>query len=151
MRLALRLDPTFAPHWSNLGVIHLRAGDADAAGRAYAQALARDPDEVGALFNAIGLARRLGDARRAERLQRRLDRVRARDPFHHFLRATASMDAGRYREAVDGYRRAIRLLRDAPEFHAALARALALSGDAHGASRAMARARALDHDRARPR
>lgn len=151
MRLALRLDPTFAPHWSNLGVIHLRTGDVDAAGRAYAQALARDPDEAGALFNAIGLARRLGDARRAESLQRRLDRVQARDPFHHFLRATASMDAGRYREAVDGYRRAIRLLRDAPEFHAALARALALSGDARGADKALARARELDREHARRR
>ncbi|MFZ5638672.1 MAG: transglutaminase domain-containing protein [Pseudomonadota bacterium] len=151
MRLALRLDPTFAPHWSNLGVIHLRSGDADAAGRAYAQALARDPDEAGALFNAIGLARRLGDARRAEALQRRLDRVQARDPFHHFLRATAHMDAGRYREAVDGYRRAIRLLRDAPEFHTALAHALTMSGDARGASRAMARARALDRGHTLPR
>lgn len=149
LRIALRLDPTFAPHWSNAGVARQRAGDNAGAARAYAEALARDPEETGALFNSIGLARREGDARRSDAFERRLARVQAKDPFHHFLRGRALMDEGRAGEAIAHYRQAIRLHRGEPRFHAALAEAAVASGDLRAADRALERAISLSDGDAR--
>jgi tetratricopeptide (TPR) repeat protein len=149
LRIALRLDPAFAPHWSNAGVVRHRAGDPAGAARAYAEALARDPEETGALFNSIGLARREGDARRSDAFERRLARVQAKDPFHHFLRGRALMDEGRAGEAIAHYRQAIRLHRGEPRFHAALAEAAVAAGDLRGADRALERAIALSDGDAR--
>jgi tetratricopeptide (TPR) repeat protein len=149
MSIALALDPTYASHWSNAGVIHVRAGDIAAANRAYAEALARDPEETGALFNSIGLAQRSGDRKRADVLQRRLDRVQARDPFHHFLRGMTLEREGRDSEAIAHYRKAIVLHPDEPRFYAALARAHAQHGDIRSAGRALRRAIALSKGIAR--
>lgn len=151
LRIALRLDPAFAPHWSNAGVARQRAGDNAGAARAYGEALARDPEETGALFNSIGLARREGDARRSDAFERRLARVQAKDPFHHFLRGRALMDEGRAGEAIAHYRQAIRLHRGEPRFHAALAEAAVATGDLRAADRALERAISLSDGEARLR
>ncbi|KQY52336.1 tetratricopeptide repeat protein [Lysobacter sp. Root494] len=143
MDAALAQDATYAPIWSNAGVLLLRQGSVSAAQRAYQQALKLDPEEDGALFNMISLSRRLGDARREEEFRRRLDRVQQRDPLHHFMQAMDYERNGDYTQAIRHYRLAIRLHAGEHRFYSALARAYLKAGNARGAGRALKRAQAL--------
>lgn len=143
LQRALALEPAYPPYLSNAGVIALRAGDPGGAARAYASALARAPEDAGALFNSVALARRMGDTPHAEALQRRLERVQRRDPLQQILQGMAREREGRPDEALIHYRRAVRLRDDEPRFHAALARACTAAGDGRCADRAWSRAIAL--------
>jgi len=142
---AIALDPTYATHWSNAGVLYLRNGDLAEAERAYARALALVPEHAGALFNMVGLYERMGDRRRQADFRRRLEKVQQKDPFHHFLLAIDFEKNGDYARAVEHYRRAIRLYPDEHRFYFGLARAYVLLGDTRRASRALARAQARSH------
>lgn len=143
MDAALAQDPTYAPIWSNAGVLLLRQGDITAAQRAYQQALKLDSEEDGALFNMISLSRRQGDARREAEFRRRLDRVQQKDPLHHFMQAMDYERNGDYAQAIRHYRQAIRLHVGEHRFYSALARAYLKAGNARGAGRALKRAQAL--------
>jgi Flp pilus assembly protein TadD len=143
MAIALDEDASYAPLWSNAGVLHVRSGDLDAAERAYQRALLLDPEEDGALFNMIGLAQRRGDAKREGDFRRRLARVQQRDPLHHFLLAMDAERNGDYREAIVHYRQAIRLQSGEHRFHSALARAYLKDGNPRRAGKALMRAHAL--------
>ena len=143
MDAALAQDESYAPIWSNAGVLLLRQGNVAAAEHAYQRALKLDPEEDGALFNMISLSRRLGDARREAEFRRRLDRVQQKDPLHHFMQAMDYERNGDYKQAIRHYRSAIRLHTGEHRFYSALARAYLKAGDARGAGRALKRAQAL--------
>lgn len=143
MDAALAQDDTYAPIWSNAGVLLLRQGKITAAERAYQRALKLDPEEDGALFNMISLSRRLGDTQREAEFRRRLDRVQQKDPLHHFMQAMDYERSGDYAQAIRHYRRAIRLHTGEHRFYSALARAYLKEGNARGAGRALKRAQAL--------
>ncbi len=149
MAVSLRLDPTYAPHWSNAGVLSLREGDAAAAERAYDAALKLDASEPSALFNLASLARRAGDGIREADYRRRLAHVQRRDPFHYFLQAIALEQDGDYQGAIGHYRRAIRLFGHEHRFYAVLAHAYARAGDTNRAIKALTRAKALSDGAAR--
>ncbi len=140
MQHALQLAPEFAPHWSNSGVLHRRAGAADLAERDQLQALALDRDNTMALFNLVGLAQRRHDVQAEQTYQRRLEQIQRRDPFHHFLLAGSLEREGRLDDAITHYRRAIRLHPGEPRFHAALAAAYLASGQPDLGRRALGRA-----------
>lgn len=142
MAEAIDLDPDYAAHWSNAGVLYLRNGDPAQAERAYTRALTLAPQHAGALFNMAGLYERLGDHKRETEFRRRLERVQESDPFHHFLLAIGLEKTGDYRRAVKHYQRAIRLYPDEHRFHFALAKAYVQLGDIRRASRALLRAQA---------
>ena len=141
---ALSLDPSNATSWSNAGVVHARDGDADAAERAYLQALKLDRDHVGALGNLVGLYRVRGDDASADAYEAHLERAQGADPFSQFLLAGRSAASGAYVDAIAHYRRAIRLLPNEPVFFRGLAEAYRRSGDAIAAQRADHRAEALE-------
>lgn len=143
MDAALALDPARATHWSNAGVLRRRSGDVAGATQAYREALRREPDNLEALFNSIGLARLRGDAPGEAAYRARLERAQRRDPFHQFMLALDYERAGDLPQAIAHFRRAVRLQRGEPRFHAALAQAYRRAGELPQAERAAARARAL--------
>jgi len=143
MAIAIDLDPNYAITWSNAGVLSLRSGDAVAAEHAYATALTLDPQNIAALFNMVGLLQRTGDAKREAGFRRRLERVQQEDPFYHFVMAMDDERSGDYANAIEHFRRAIRLYPREYRFHAALAAAYRQVGDVRRADKALARARAL--------
>lgn len=143
MDAALKADASYAPLWSNAGVLYVHAGDLTAAGRAYEKALELDPKESGALFNMVSLARRLGDTKREETLQRRLVRVQQKDPLHQFMRAMDLERSGDYAQAITHYRRAIHLHPGEHRFYSALARTYLKAGNPKRAGKALKRAQAL--------
>nr|WP_298129909.1 tetratricopeptide repeat protein [uncultured Pseudoxanthomonas sp.] len=141
--VAKGLDPTYAVTWSNTGVLHLRHGDPAEAEHHYLQALRLDPMAPGALSNLAAHYQRTGDVEAAGQLQARLQRVQARDPFHHFLQGAQHEREGNFALAIRDYRRAITLFPDEHRFHFGLARAYFLQGDHRRAGKALARAERL--------
>ncbi len=143
LHAALRMDPSFAPAWNNLGVLETRRGATVEAASAFDNALRIDPTLASALSNATAFYLRQGDAGRAGQLGDRLQQVHNRDPFYQFMQGVAAERRGDYAKAVDGYRHAIRLYGNAHQFHFGLARAYFLLGENQRAMREMARAREL--------
>jgi Flp pilus assembly protein TadD len=149
MQRVLELDPENPTHWTNAGVLHLRAGDKIAAEAAYRKALQINPREAGALFNMVSLSQRNADLRQEREYRQRLARVQKTDPFYHFLLGVDYERNGDFEQAIGHYQRAILWHRDEHRFFAALARAYLLSGDTERASKALARAHALSDGGAR--
>ncbi|MDG2527015.1 tetratricopeptide repeat protein [Stenotrophomonas sp. HITSZ_GD] len=148
---ALRMDATLPNIWNNLGVLEAREGHLDAAGQDYAQALQLNPAHVASLSNTINLYRRLGNTAAADATLKRLEDIRAVDPFYHFMMGRQAESGGDYAQAISHYRRAVALHPAAHQFHFGLARAYFLSGNARLAEREMRRARDLgpENDRTR--
>jgi Flp pilus assembly protein TadD len=143
MAMALQLAPRYAGAWANAGVLRLRQGDPLAAERDYLKALALDPKNASALVNLVTLYRNNGDEARRAMYARRLETIRAKDPYFQFLQAEDNAKQGDYAGAVQHYRRAIRLYDGDPRFYVGLAHAYQQIGDARHARRALNRAAAL--------
>ncbi len=143
MAMALQLAPRYAGAWANAGVIQLRQGDPRAAERDYLKALALDPANASALANLVTLYRNNGDEVRRAIYARRLETIQVRDPYFQFLQAEDDDKHGDYADAVQHYRRAIRLYDGDSRFYFGLAHAYQQLGDERHAQRAMNRAAAL--------
>jgi len=141
MAAALAMDPGYATLWSNAGVLYLHNGDAAAAERAYARALALDPADASALFNMVQVLHGRHDGREAE-FRQRLARVEQKDPLQQFLQALDYERAGNIPRAIASMRRAIQLKPDEHRFYAALARMYQRAGDLTRARSALASAQA---------
>ena len=149
VQASLELDPAYATSWSNAGVVYLRNNDWAAAERAYARALELDPMHAGALFNMVGLYQLNGDRKREFGFRRRLEAARLKDPFHQFLLAVEYEKRGDYPQAIDHYKRAIRLHDSEHRFYFGLARSYLHIGDARRAGRALVRAQAVSDEATR--
>ncbi len=143
LQQALALSDAYAPFWNNAGVLAYRDGQSTVAEHAYRRALDLDPEHSAAMFNLVTLYKRGGRVAEAAPLERRLERLRQRDPFDQFLLALERERAGDYDGAVRHYRRAIRLFGSEHRFHEGLARAYLHRGDARRAGRELERARQL--------
>jgi tetratricopeptide (TPR) repeat protein len=141
--VSLKLDPDYATSWNNAGVVHLRAGRAAEAENHYLRALALDPNHASALANLVNHYERGGRPERAVAYRQRLNDVQQRNPFHHYLLALDLEQQQRWDEAIDGYRRAIKLWDGEHRFHFGLARAYFQTGRLGPASRELERARTL--------
>ena len=140
---ALAMAPAFPAGWNNLGVLDTREGRLDQARKDYEQALQLQPRHAAALTNASALYRRLGDARRADVLAKRLEQVQKSDPFAQFRFGNEAEQRHDYAQAIAYYQQAVRLYSSAHQFHFGLARAYFLAGNTRRASLEMLRARDL--------
>lgn len=140
---ARALSPGYPAFWNNTGVAALRRGDAAGAERAYLHALTLNKNYSSALFNLVTFYNRNGRTAEAKPLQRRLEQVRAHDPFDQFLLALEHERSGDYEGAVNYYQRAIRLFGSEHRFYLGLARAYLHLGKARRAGRALAHAQEL--------
>ncbi|MDR7067193.1 Flp pilus assembly protein TadD [Pseudoxanthomonas japonensis] len=141
--VAKAMDPGYAVTWSNTGVLHLRHGDPVQAEQHYLHALQLDPQHPGALSNLAAHYQRTGNTAAAARLQARLHRVQAMDPFHHFMQGVRHERERDFERAVRDYRQAIKLFPDEHRFHFGLARVHFQMGDHRRAGKALARAERL--------
>ena len=97
----------------------------------------------GALMNLASLYTARGDTAGAARYRDRLERLRLRNPYHHFMQAVDAERRDDHATAARQYRRAIALYDAEHRFHSGRARALLHLGDARGAGRALQRAHDL--------
>ena len=70
MRDVLKARPDHVDSWINLGALHIKAGEAQQAGKALKRALELQPKSVPALANLANLKKQLGDNEAATGLYR---------------------------------------------------------------------------------
>ena len=143
MAMALKLAPQYASAWANAGVLQLRKGNRLAAERDYLQALSLAPENASALVNLVTLYRDNGDEKNRAAYARRLEKVRANDPYFEFVQGEGNEKQRDYAAAAQHYRRAIRLYDKDPRFYLGLARAYQQMGEPRQAERALNRAATL--------
>jgi tetratricopeptide (TPR) repeat protein len=127
-REAIRASADVPAPWVNLGVLYGRHQRYDYAEAAYLRALEADPRERSALANLVGIYTALGNEPLAEEYRARVRRYRELNPFYHYSEGQAAYDEGRFDDALEASRKAIRLKRDQREFYDLQARALAALG-----------------------
>jgi tetratricopeptide (TPR) repeat protein len=127
-REAIRANADVPAPWVNLGVLYGRYQRYDYAEGAYLRALEADPRERSALANLVGVYTALGNEPLAEQYRERVRNYQEMNPFYHYSEAQAAYDEGRFDEALESLRKAIRLKRDQREFYDLQARTLEALG-----------------------
>lgn len=126
---AVAVDPSFAYAWTNRGVAWRHLGDFERAERSHRRALEIEPGEPTAVTNLASLYLTAGRRDEAAPLLAQVDDYLRRNPFHHFRLGAKALRDGDAEGAIRHFKVAIRRLPEEPEFHEALARALAATGD----------------------
>ncbi len=149
--VALRYAPDDAAFWNNAGVLSQRMGDADNAEKMFLKAVDENPRLTSALSNLVAFYLGKNDAEKAAHWQQRADKVMRSDPFYQFALGQRKEQSGNISEALDHYRRAVRIDRDEDLFHFGLARAYFRMGKLRMAKLEMARAYELSSGQDRER
>lgn len=139
-------DDTFSHAWTNLGVAYRHLGDFERAEASHLRALEAEADEPTALTNLASLYLAEGRREEAQPILAKVEGHLRRNPYHHFTLGTNAARLGDSAAAVRHFREAIRRLPDEPEFHAALADALAKTGELDKARQSLEKALSLAED-----
>ncbi len=145
-------DGRFSPAWTNLGSIYRREGYFDYAEAAYLQALKTDKKDAVAMSNLVRLYEKMGDAKKAEIYQKRVEEHRMNNPYYRFGLAREAFFDRDYETAIDHLKHAIRRHKDDDEFYFLLGLCYLMKGDEQEARRWTAKAEevaATDQERRR--
>jgi Flp pilus assembly protein TadD len=129
LRKALRIDPTMACAWTNIGVALTRIGEFQEAESSHQRALEMEPGDLVAVSNLAALYERIGRNRDAQRCHEKARKLQEKNPYYHFNLGLKCYVSGQYREAVAQYRAALRLRPKEHYFHMALAKAYIRLGE----------------------
>jgi tetratricopeptide (TPR) repeat protein len=128
-RYALSLNPDHSDTWNNLGAAMYRKGNVEVAEFNYRRALHEDSTNLSAISNLARLFSLEGREEEAAKMNGRVQRYRERNPYYYYFLANVSLSEDQYSDAIPLLERAIRLKRDDPDFHMALALSLEKTGD----------------------
>ncbi len=142
-RQAVLQDPGFLPSTNTLAVVYSRAGHGDAAERLLRQVLAREPDNVAALTNLVGLLVRVGRTAEGQALAERLARLQPLPPFHDFDLGRKALAEGDARRALEHFARELARQPGQEDVHLWAAQAWWQLGDTEQAARHLRQA--MDH------
>lgn len=129
LQKALRIDPTMACAWTNMGVALTRIGDFLEAESSHQKALQVEPGDLVAVSNLAALYERIGRNHEADRFREKARRLQDKNPYYHFNLGLRCYMSGQYREAVVQYRAALKLKPKEHYFHMALAKAYIRLGE----------------------
>ena len=138
---AITIDPDVPDAWVNLGLLYARHELHGHAESAYFHALEIDPLQRSALTNLANLYDALGEVMVAQEYHERIRRYQQRNPFYHYALAQQALEEDRLEDAAASMSRAIRLKRDAHDFHYQLGLAQIELGQLDSATLSLTRAR----------
>lgn len=140
---AIESSPQVPDSWVNLGVVFRRNNQLAEAELSHRTALRIDPNEISAMNNLYGIYLHQKRFDEAEKLQRKVDRHRRRNPYYLLMLSNEALDQSRLEDSVRLLKRATRLKGDDHQLYFALARAQYRLGDRAAAERSLLRARDL--------
>lgn len=114
VREAVARDPGYLPAVNTLGVVYARHRDAKEAERALRHVLARDPHNVQAMSNLVGVLADTGRIEESQQLAATLVRIDPEPPFSWYFRG---MDALRRDDAEAAKAAFAKEVARAPDFH----------------------------------
>jgi len=151
LQLATRLDPDFDKAINNLGVFHLRRGEAAKAVELYEAALVDHPNYVPILTNLVRAYQSLGRVDDSERLMTQLEGLDHSNPFFFIYRGLEALDQGEYDRALAYMRDALKIDTEIPEVHLGLVKIYLATGQTSKARHHVERALKLDATHAEAR
>lgn len=131
---AIKTDPELNFAWSNLGVVYRKNMQFDAAEDAYFQGLAatvslKDPGILTIMNNLANLYEMKGDLKKAEIYKAKVASFRKKNPYYQYAVAKNAYFNASYKNAVSGFKEAIRLKKDEHLFYYGLALTYRKLGD----------------------
>ena len=114
-------DPTFTLAWGNLGILYKVTGHETMAEAAYARAIHNDSSNLTALNNLARLLTKQGRTDEAIPLEKHVHRIRHKNPYYHALLADEAMLKKHYLNAIEHYKKAIKLDKKQHQFYFGLA------------------------------
>ena len=118
---ALELAPEAPFLWTNLGVLRSREKDLEGAKQAYLRALELRPDYLPALINMVTVHTRLHEPKLADRYRQEARGFRERNPYYHYNLGLRAWTSGDLQEALEHYKKAVKMKREEHRFHFGLA------------------------------
>lgn len=115
--------------WNNIGAAYNRLGQLDFAQYSYQMAFNSDNTNVTSINNLVKYYRNQGNDSLARDYERAVERFNSRNPYFHYTKGNAAYLDNDYERAIVSFKRAIRLKKEEPEFHFALARVYSTVGD----------------------
>jgi Flp pilus assembly protein TadD len=125
---AVQADPTTVSVRINFGAAKTRSGELREAEGYLRRALELDPRSQAAMSNLAGVCQLTGSVKEALRYQAKIKEFREKNPYHHYDLGMQAFEVGRYEEATEHYRRALKLKSTEHNFYFALARAYGMLG-----------------------
>ncbi len=119
---ALETDPEFSRAWSNFGVYWRHQNKLDKAESCYEKAIDLNRFEYTAMSNLVYLYERTGRVAEAQKYARKVQKYRNRNPFYHYDQGLAAHATGQHNQALESYKKALRLRPKESEFYHAVAR-----------------------------
>ena len=122
LRKATKTDPLFSSAWGNLGILYRFQGYQQSAIDTYRYAIYLNHNNLTAMANLSMLLHLNGGYEEAKRLDTYIMRKRATNPYYYALLGDEKMYKGAYDEAINHYKKAIKLNSDIHEFYFGLAK-----------------------------
>jgi len=120
---AINLGQGFSPPWTNLGLLYQYTGKPELAERSYKKAISLDKRDFTAQLNLSKLYKLQGNRKKAEEVKKRIEKYLRKNPFYHYSLGQRAFKEGKFRLAVQHYRRAIKRDSREQEFYVKLAAA----------------------------
>jgi tetratricopeptide (TPR) repeat protein len=121
-KMATQMDPLFSSAWGNLGILYRLNGFQKHAIDSYRYAINLNRNNLTAMENLSRLLHINGNYEEAKRLDSHIMRKRASNPYYYGLLGDEKFYQGAYQEAINHYRKAIKLNRNIHEFYFGLAK-----------------------------
>lgn len=118
---ALFLDDQLSIAWNNIGSTYNWLDQAELAEYSYKMAFNTDDRNATSINNLARFYSTRGDESKAREYRLAIERFNNRNPYYHFAIGNYAYSQENFDEAIDRFRRAIRLKEEEPDFYFALA------------------------------
>lgn len=122
LKAATEIAPKFSPAWGNLGILYRFNGYEKYAIDTYQFAISINRHNLTAMSNLSMLLHVKGRYDQAKKLDSFIIRQRASNPYYYALLGDEKFYIGAYKEAIQHYRKAIKLDKNIHEFYFGLAK-----------------------------
>ena len=122
LKQAITIDPKFSSAWGNLGILYRLNGLEESAMATYRHAIYLNSNNLTAMENLSKLLHNNGAYEEAKLIDIHIMRKRAVNPYYYALLGDEKFHKGYYQQAINHYKKAIRLNSTIHEFYFGLAK-----------------------------
>ncbi|MBA6327701.1 tetratricopeptide repeat protein [Colwellia sp. MB02u-6] len=122
LKKATKVDPLFSSAWGNLGILYRFNGYQQSAIDTYRYAISLNHNNLTTMDNLSMLLHENGSYEEAKYLDNYTMRKRANNPYYYALLGDEKFYQGAYKEAINHYKKAIKLNKNIHEFYFGLAK-----------------------------